>query len=203
MLTMLDGRQAAMWTAMPGEIESFDPLEMTASVQITIQAQVQAPDGTFSWDTLPLLIHCPVQFPAGGGFTLTFPVAPGDECLVVFASRCIDAWWQSGGVQPQAELRMHDLSDGFVLLGFRSQPHVIANIGADSTQLRSDDGATLLEVRNDQTVKLIAPAGVDIVGDLRVTGEVVAKSGTTNIHTSTHTHPDPQGGSTGSPNAGS
>ena len=29
-------------------------------------------------------------FPGGGGFALTFPVAAGDECLVVFASRCID-----------------------------------------------------------------------------------------------------------------
>lgn len=203
LLMMLDGRQAEMWTAMPGIIESFDPAEMTASVQITIQAKVQDQNGAFSWDTLPLLIHCPVQFPAGGGFSLTFPVAQGDECLVVFASRCIDAWWQQGGVQVQAELRMHDLSDGFALLGFRSLPRIIAGISADSTQLRSDDGATFVEVRSDQTVKIVAPAGVDITGDLRVSGEVVAKNGAATIHTSTHTHSDPQGGNTGSPNAGS
>ena len=64
----------------------------------------------------------PVVFPGGGGFALTFPVAAGDECLVVFASRCIDAWWQSGGVGEPMEPRMHDLSDGFALIGVRSQP---------------------------------------------------------------------------------
>jgi Phage protein Gp138 N-terminal domain len=200
---MMDGRQAAIWTSMPGIIESFNPLEMTAAVQPSTQARVQGSDGSFSWVTLPLLIHCPVQFPAGGGFTLTFPVAPGDECLVVFASRCIDAWWQSGGVQPQAELRMHDLSDGFVLLGFRSIPRVIANLSSSTTQLRSDDGSTYVEVRSDGKLKLVAPSGVDVVGDLRVTGEVLAKNGSTNIHTSTHTHPDPQGGDVGFPNPGS
>src|SRR5260363_73502 len=47
---------------------------------------------------LPLLGDVPVFFPRGGGCTLTFPVQKGDECVVVFASRCIDGWWQSGGV---------------------------------------------------------------------------------------------------------
>lgn len=203
LLAMLDGRQSFIWTSLPAIVESFNAAEMTATVQPAIQARVQNQDGTFVWDTLPLLIHCPVQFPSGGGFTLTFPVAKGDECLVVFSSRCIDGWWQASGVAPQAELRMHDLSDGCVLLGIRSLPRVLTNISATSTQLRSDDGNTLIEVRADHSIKLVAPAGVDITGDLRVTGEVVAKSGSTNIHASTHTHPDPQGGNTGAPNAGS
>ncbi|MGC8050122.1 Gp138 family membrane-puncturing spike protein, partial [Salmonella enterica] len=78
--------------------------------------------------------------------SMTFPVAQGDECLVVFASRCIDSWWQSGGIQEQAELRMHDLSDGFAILGFRSQPRALSNISTTSAQLRSDDGATFIDL---------------------------------------------------------
>ncbi|MCL9653139.1 hypothetical protein L2088_00345 [Pseudomonas protegens] len=94
----------------------------------------------------PLLLDCPVQFPAGGGCTLTFPVAKGDECLVVFSSRCIDAWWQSGGIQVQAELRMHDMSDGFALLGFRSLPRMIPGISTSAVQLRSDHSSAFIEV---------------------------------------------------------
>ena len=52
---------------------------------------------------------------------MTFPLSEGNEGLVVFASRCIDNWWLSGGVQSQAEVRMHDLSDGFFIPGCFSQ----------------------------------------------------------------------------------
>ena len=102
---------------MPAVIVDFDPVAMTCSAQPAIRARVTAPSGGQQHMPLPLLLDCPVYFPSGGNCTLTFPVKPGDECLVVFASRCIDAWWQSGGVQDQAEMRMHDLSDGFVFVG--------------------------------------------------------------------------------------
>ncbi|MDI3653270.1 Gp138 family membrane-puncturing spike protein, partial [Pseudomonas aeruginosa] len=135
-----NGLQSKLWTALPGIIQSFDAVAMTCTVQPAVQGLVRDEAGNQSPADLPLLLDCPVQFPAGGGCTLTFPVKPGDECLVVFASRCIDSWWQSGGIQAQAELRMHDLSDGFALLGFRSQPRVIGAVSTNSAQLRSDDG---------------------------------------------------------------
>ena len=111
------GALAETWTAMPAVIVDFDPVAMTCSAQPAIRARVTAPSGGQQHMPLPLLLDCPVYFPSGGNCTLTFPVKPGDECLVVFASRCIDAWWQSGGVQDQAEMRMHDPSDGFVFVG--------------------------------------------------------------------------------------
>ncbi|MBH3360768.1 Gp138 family membrane-puncturing spike protein [Pseudomonas guariconensis] len=159
--------QSKLWTSLPGIIQSFDAGAMTCVVQPAVQVFVTADDGSMVLTTLPLLLDCPVQFPAGGGCTLTFPVKTGDECLVVFASRCIDSWWQSGGIQAQAELRMHDLSDGFALLGFRSQPRVISGISLQAVQLRSDDGAAFVEVNptnhainitTNSVVNLTAPA---------------------------------------------
>src|SRR5260364_26635 len=91
---------------------------------------------------LPLLGDVSVFFPRGGGCTLTFPVQKGDECVVVFASRCIDGWWQSGGVQRPMEPRRHDLSDGFAFIGPFSQQTKIKGIHTQAVQLRSDDGAT-------------------------------------------------------------
>ena len=157
-------RQSSVWTAIPGIVQAFDPASMTCSVQPAIKAVLFAQDGTATDVALPLLLDCPVQFPSGGGYSLTFPVAEGDECLVVFASRCIDAWFASGGVQPQAELRMHDLSDGFVLLGFRSLPRVLSSLNASGVELRSDDGSTLVGVESGQIVKIVAPGGCDING---------------------------------------
>lgn len=187
--------QSKLWTALPGIIQSFNATAMTCVVQPAIQSFVTADDGSMVLTTLPLLLDCPVQFPAGGGCTLTFPVKPNDECLVVFASRCIDSWWQSGGIQAQAELRMHDLSDGFALLGFRSQPRVIVGVSTVSAQLRSDDGVAFVEINptthavNATTtgpMALTAPL-VTINGDVKVNGRVDTtgdmKAGTISLQT--------------------
>lgn len=165
-----DGLRAGVWTALPGIIESFSSSASappTCSVQPAIKANVRNVDGSIASVALPLLVDCPVQFPSGGNCTLTFPVKQGDECLVVFASRCIDGWWQAGGVQEQAELRMHDLSDGFVLLGFRSTPRALAGVSTVATQLRADDGATFIEMNPAlQKVRIVAPGGFDVVAPL-------------------------------------
>lgn len=176
--TAMRASRADLWTALPGIVVSFDSEALTCQVQPTIKAQVQQPDGSVVTEPLPLLVDCPVQFPAGGNCTLTFPVKQGDECLVVFASRCIDAWWQSGGVQEQAELRMHDLSDGFVLLGFRSRPRALSGVSGSSTQLRSDDGTTYIDLNPTlQTVKIVAPGGFDVVAPLSTFSAAVTITG--------------------------
>lgn len=135
------GWQSSVWTAMPGTVIDFDPADMTCSVQLTIQLQVQGPSGDFRWESISPLVKCPVVLPSGGGCILTVPIKKDDEVLVVFASRCIDAWWQSGGIGNQVELRMHDLSDGFAIPGPRSVPKAITNYSDSEMQLRSDDGS--------------------------------------------------------------
>ena len=157
-----DALQLRIWTALPGIIESFDPVTMTCEVQPTIMARITQPNTkkrpptyTTTLESFPLLRDCPVVFPAGGGYALTFPLTKGDECLVVFGARGIDWWWQSGGVQPPAEARMHSLSDGFVIPGPFSQPRRLANISVDAVQLRSTDGEVTLS---------LSKGGVSITG---------------------------------------
>lgn len=159
----LDGHQAGVWTALPAIIQSFDASRLTCTAQPAIKALVRSKDGSTSWVALPLLVDVPVCFPRGGGCTLTFPIAQGDEALIVFASRCIDAWWQSGGVQVQAELRMHDLSDGFAIPGPFSQATKISGFSTSTTQLRSNDGATFVDLDpSGQVVKVKAPGGITL-----------------------------------------
>jgi len=162
------GFQATIWTALPGIIQSFDASKMTATVQPAIKAQQRSPKGEWSDVTLPLLLDVPVIFPSGGGFALTVPLKKDDEGIVVFASRCIDSWWQSGGVQTQAELRMHDLSDGMFIPGLFSQPNKLADFNAEYPELRNKDA----------TIKLtMAADGFRLKGNLIVEGNLEA-SGT-------------------------
>ena len=177
MRSALDGRQATMWTALPGIIQSVDA-DGTVSVSPAIKARMVTKAGVFSDVNLPLLIHCPLVTPGGGGFALTLPVAVGDEVLVVFASRCIDGWWQYGGVQPQVEYRMHDLSDGFAIPAYLSQPMLPGSVSANTAQLRSKDGLAYVELGAGHKVNIVSPGDVTITGNLKVTGEITAGFGT-------------------------
>jgi len=223
LLAILSGWQSEIYTALPGIIEEFDATKVTCSVQPAIQAQITNPEtGAQSWVSLPLLVDCPVFFPSGGGCTLTFPVKKGDECLVVFANRCIDAWWQSGDIQNQAVFRMHDLSDGFAFVGVRSQPRKIT-VDQTAAQLRTDDGEAYVSVDPNshdivaQTSGNVEATGaaitlngpVTVNGSLTVTDAITGQStvadanGTMdNMRTiyDSHDHPGDSGGTTGAPN---
>lgn len=170
----MEGNQANIWTSGPGRVISFNPAAMTCSVQPTIKGHVQQKDGTYLDLALPVLMDCPVLWQGGGGCTLTFPIKPNDECLVIFASRCIDSWWQQGGIQAQAELRMHDLSDGFVLCGVRCLPRAFA-VDTAAVQLRTDDGTALVEI-NPTSKQIHAKTSGDILVEAAGTATIKAPS---------------------------
>lgn len=159
-----ENAQAQMWTALPGIVKAVDLAKQTCSVQPAIRGSVTDKEGKTSPCDLPLLVDVPIVFPRAGGFALTFPVQEGDECLVVFASRCIDAWWQNSGVQEPAEWRMHDLSDGFAILAPTSQPKRMHGVSDSTVQLRTESGQTFVEVDADGNITL--------KGNVRVRGYI-------------------------------
>lgn len=174
MRLMLDGRQSTMWTAMPCIVDSVDFDAMTVEAQPAIQGTVEDENGVLQSVNLPLLVDVPIVFPGAGGFIITLPLKKGDEVLVVMSSRCIDAWWQSGGIQRPMEARMHDLSDGFAIPGPRSQPNVVAGISTTGAQIRNDAGTTYIEIAADGKIKLVSPTEIDITAPaINLTGVVV------------------------------
>lgn len=164
--------------AMPGIIQSFDPETVTCTVQPAIYGQKVGDDGKATSEAIPILPDVPVVFPRGGGCTLTFPVKAGDECLLVFSDRCIDFWWQNGGVQEAVDPRQHDLSDAFAIVGPQSQAKKISGISATAAQFRSDDGSTYLEINPaTKKIKLVAPGGFDVISPLSTFSEKVTITG--------------------------
>lgn len=174
----MEGALAGVWTALPCVITAVDLTRQTVSAQPSVKGTQQAKDGTQQQVSLPMLVDVPICWPRGGGFALTLPVAIGDECLVVFASRCIDAWWQSGGEQNPVEDRMHDLSDGFAIFAPTSQPKKLSNVQSDGIELRTDD--------RSKYIKLSA-TGITIVGDITHTGNVTQTGNITQTGNTTST----------------
>lgn len=197
----LSGLQSQVWTALPGIIQAVNLDAMTVDIQPSIKGVATSSNGDSSFVNMPLLLDCPIVFPSAGGFSLTLPIHPGDEVLIIISSRCIDAWWQNGGIQAPIELRMHDLSDGFAIPGPKSQPNVVSGISPDNAQLRTDDGTCFLEITPGGQINLMAPSGVNITGDLNVTGDVAstgnvvamgqvtATNGGPAVNLTTHFHP--------------
>lgn len=217
----LENAQAQIWTALPGVVTGVDLGKQTVSVQPSIQGTISSPSGSSQSVNLPLLVDVPIVWPRAGGFALTFPIAAGDEVLVVFASRCIDSWWQSGGVGAQAEVRMHDLSDGFAVLAPTSQPKKLSNVSSSNVQLRDEAGTTYVEIAPGGKIKLLGATSIDLsaptiniagtniningtttqTGNMTMTGQVTQTGGMSigGITFGTHKHTDPQGGNTGGP----
>ncbi|UVN34039.1 Gp138 family membrane-puncturing spike protein [Klebsiella pneumoniae] len=175
---------SAMRVSIPGIIQSFDPDAVTAVVQPAIKGAEQDESGAEVSVNLPLLVDVPVLFPRGGGCTLTFPVKAGDECLVIFADRCIDFWWQSGGIQEPVDERMHDLSDAFCIVGPQSQAKKIGGISTTSAQLRTDDGSAFIEVAagHDVTVKTSGKLTASADGGTEITSPEIILNGNVTIN---------------------
>lgn len=181
-LTAMQGLQSKMWTALPGYVVSVDLAAQTVTVQPTVKGVTTDRGNAEALVNLPVLPDVPICWPRGGGFALTFPVAAGDEVLVVFASRAIDSWWQSGGIGAPVEARMHDLSDGFAILAPTSQPKRLAGVSASAAQLRNTAGTARISLNSDGSVDIVSSAlrhnGVN-VGSTHVHGGVQTGGGTT------------------------
>ncbi len=202
---MLENQQSGMWTALPGRITAVNRAAGTVQVQPTIQASIRLPDDTSRTQNLPVLADVPIIFPGGGGATMTFPIQPGDECLVVFSSRPIDSWWQGGGEQPAIMPRMHSLSDGFALVGVRNRGRALPTVSDAQVELRSDGGSTRVSLNpTTNKVDVVATAEVTVTapqiklnGLVTITGGLVVDGITFGTHK--HTGVSPGGGISAGP----
>lgn len=109
--------------ARPGIVQDFNPVDQTVTVELAIRSVMNGKS-----IKPPVLTDVPVFFPGGKDSGITFPIEKGDECLVVFADCCIDAWFQSGNASIPISVRKHDLSDGFAFVGFRSRKNSLPDI---------------------------------------------------------------------------
>ena len=119
-MTHADVTSEAIRTALSNVRVSM-PCVVTAVNGKTIDARplikVNTLDGK---KPMPNLHNIPVVQPASGGFSISFPIKVGDECMVIFQDRAIDAWSHTGEDSEEVEPRNHHLSDGIAIIGLAS-----------------------------------------------------------------------------------
>lgn len=99
-----------------GTIESYNSTSQTASVRVSMLKTIGTTQVAY-----PLLTDCPVVVPMGGQGYMTFPIAAGDPCLILFNDRDLDRWFTTGNVVAPNSARAHSLSDAIVFVGIRSK----------------------------------------------------------------------------------
>ena len=161
-----------------GVIQSFDAATQSATVQIALLRNVPTPNPNYDPSSqassivyipqpYPLLTNVPVACWGGGGCSLTFPIAPGDECLVCFNDRCFDSWWANGTTAtPPNVPRYHDLSDGIALVGIRSVPNALTGYSTSDAVLQNQAQGSQIAVGDHIRIATATASLLTVLNDI-------------------------------------
>jgi len=145
-------------TALPGIIQVVNYKNgklISVDVQPAIRAMLSSDDNYSSThENLPIIPDVPIVIPYSNvnGFSLTVPIAIGDECLLIICDRSIDNWQNSGGIQSVVEdttPRSHDLTDAICIIGAISEPNAITDYSTSKISLRNKDNTVSVSLDND------------------------------------------------------
>lgn len=185
-LQLLDTLMAAIDTAL-ANVHTATVAKVTAVNAKTIDCQPviqRVVDGKFR--DLPVFLDVPPIFLSGGSSALRMPIVAGDYCLLIFTERAYDRWWAGQDMRPPVEMRMHDYSDGFAIVGIKPESSALSIPGVTTF-----DGDLVVDGDLNVTGNIIAggtvTASVDVIG------------GGISLKTHTHTGVTPGGGMTGPP----
>lgn len=162
-----------------GQIQSFNPATKTAEIEILFKRVM--PDGNIK--PYPLLIDCPVFTLQGGGAAVQMPIAAGDQCIVLFSDRNIDAWYQNGSASAPFDARAHDISDGMALVGINALTSTLPAYSA--TELRLINGVGKLGMTGGKltitngvvTLLTVLDGLIDVIKALQVGGAPIDAPG--------------------------
>lgn len=154
----IEGRLYDLHTGLPAKVVSFDPTKQSAVVQPLLVRVFVDENEQFQQIEMPQIQNVPVIFPAGGGWSITWPLNAGDPVFLTFAERSLDHWLNAPlgtSVDPVHE-RKHDLSDAIAVPGLRPFTAPSPNISATNLRIARDDGSVLIELSED-TVRIKGP----------------------------------------------
>jgi hypothetical protein len=144
-----------------GIVQSFDPIEQTATIRMVDKGVKATTDGEELVD-YSLLLDCPVMVNKGTNGGLTIPIIEGDTCLVCFNDRDMDNWLVDGLVQRPNTLRAHDFSDVIAIVGIRNQLNKITDYNNEATEINYLDNKISID---NTKINLLNSLGGSIVID--------------------------------------
>lgn len=81
---------------------------------------------------LPVFSEVPPIIMNGGSNYIALPISEGDYGLLIITERCYDRWYNGQDFIEPLEMRMHDYSDGFALIGINPAKAMVSIPGSDT-----------------------------------------------------------------------
>jgi hypothetical protein len=142
-ITQMDKQQ---WHALPATVVSYDPATQQIRAQPSVRVIVPV-NGQDVPQALPIVGGVPVIFPGGAGYSITWPLLPGNDVLLIVSTVAIDAWLGLGSPDtiPQNR-RRNSLSDCFAIPEIRPTARPRASASGTNMRLGLDTGVTEIEI---------------------------------------------------------
>ncbi len=163
----IDARMVDLHTAMPGRVEAYDKDTQTADIRPQFKRVMRRVNGERVAEELPVIPCVPVQWPRGGGFAMTMPLAVGDFGMLILQEYSIDRWRSQGEQVDPADERRHGLSGAVFVPGLFPSADALAD--ADNVDLRmGKDGGVRIDVKDSGVIEVGAPSATESIalGDI-------------------------------------
>lgn len=194
LLAAIDSRLTGVHTALVGRVEAINRTARKVDVRPAMLRTLQRDDGTVTTEALPMLPQVPLGQLRAGNARIDMPVDVGGWVVVLCFEQNIGKWLAAGGVSVSpSDVERHGLTGAVAIPLLYPDPDTRALPALHATDVVvAIDGGPELRV---------TPTAVVVVGDLQVTGDVLA--GTASAPTTRsmldHTHNTAMGPS-GPPN---
>lgn len=134
------GALVGVHTGFVAEVVAYDRTTQTATLQPVVRGRRRTEEGGVEFYSLPQLVNVPVEFPAGGGCSITWDLAAGDQGIVRILERSHDEWRAVAGssTSPQ-HARRFDLSDATFCPGGRSPAAPLDEVAAGALVVAGAD----------------------------------------------------------------
>lgn len=136
-------------------IQNFNPANQTvqATVNYTQTRYVlQAGQYVATQVNYPLVVDCPVVVMGGGSGYVSFPIASGDQALIIFNDRDMDNWWAGSQNGPVNSNRMHSFADCIAIVGLHSMLNPIQSYDAIRALLKAGSAVVGCNPQNSKVL---------------------------------------------------
>lgn len=160
-------------TGLPGRVESFDSARGTVDVLPLLKRVYQDPDDASEVKEfeLPVIPDVPIVYPAGGGWSITFPLEPGDLVYISFAERSLDRWKAADAgstVDPQL-VSLHPLDGAVAIPALRPPTDKLSGLDRGGLRVGKEGGSTEIFIDDNGRVTIKS-------SDIRFVDENASKS---------------------------